>query len=295
MYPLTNSWTNYQFSGDVTGASQVKGRWTFTVYGEITAENQKVDVSNLKMEGSAAMDFDNMGMSFDFANKRLVGSLTIDESMPGGGSIAGQANILFDDDGWYFVCGGQVTMPSNPYLNNVSLALLFGDYPIQNEVPIKEIFTEYSYDGALPPAFADVIAGFYIDGKVEMPIPYVPNFEIDFVVVSAEFDAGITAGFQLGMNFTEELNTYYTGLMASIHIHAGVGASVVFGCAGVDLDYFVGIELKGQYQSNGEWFTSAEATAAITASAYAGADLPATAIARAHVPWKNGQELQVFS
>ena len=273
MYPLTNSWTNYQFTGDVTGASQVKGRWTFTVYGEITAENQKVDVSNLKMEGSEAMDFDNMGMSFDFANKRLVGSITIDESMPGGGSIAGQANILFDDDGWYFVCGGQVTMPSNPYLNNVSLALLFGDYPIQNETPIKEIFTEYSYDGALPPAFADVIAGFYIDGKVEMPIPYVPNFEIDFVVVSAEFDAGITAGFQLGMNFTEELNTYYTGLMASIHIHAGVGASVVFGCAGVDLDYFVGIELKGQYQSNGEWFTSAEATAAITASAYAGAGL----------------------
>ena len=42
MYPQTNSWTNYQFTGDVTGASKTSGKWTFTVYGEITAENQKL-------------------------------------------------------------------------------------------------------------------------------------------------------------------------------------------------------------------------------------------------------------
>lgn len=275
MYPLTNSWTNYQFTGDVVGANKTSGKWTFTVYGEITAENQKVDVDDLKMTGGgqANMDFDNMGMSYDFANRRLVGSLSIDESMPGDGSISGQANIVFDDAGWYFVCGGMVSMPSNPYVTEVSLALLFGDYPIGSEQPVKDIFKEYSYNGGLPDAFANDISGFYFDGKIEMPIPYVPNFEVDFVVVSAEFEAGITAGFQLGMNFTDALNTYYTGLAADIHVHAGVGASVVFGCAGVALDAQVGLGLAGQYSSNGEWFIIGTFEASLSASAYAGVGL----------------------
>lgn len=271
----SNSWTNYQFTGDVTGANKSSGRWTFTVYGDITAENQKVDVDDLKMGsgGSSNMNFDNMGMSYDFDNRRLVGSISIDESMPGGGSIRGQANCVYDDAGWYFVCGGQVTMPSNPYVTDVSLALLFGDYPIANEQVIKDVFTEYSYNGALPAAFASDLSGFYFDGKIEMPIPYVPNFEIDLLVVSVEFEATITAGFQLGMNFTEALNTYYTGLEAGIHVHAGVGASVVVGCAGVSVDASVLLELTGQYQSNGDWFVNGTNTNTITGTAYAGVGL----------------------
>ena len=275
MYPQNNEWTNYQFTGDVSGAEKTSGRWTFTVYGEITAENQKADVDDLKMEGGAnsAMDFDNMGMSYDFENRRLVGSVTIDESMPGGGSISGQASCVYDDAGWYFACGGQITMPSNPYVTDVSLALVFGDYPIKDEQAVKDIFTEYSFDGSLPDSLFDYITGFYFDGKIEMPIPYVPNFDVDLVVVDAEFEAGITAGFQLGMNFTAEQNTYYTGLDASIEVHAGVGVSFIHGCAGVDVNLKIALGLDGMYSSNGDWNITGYAEGDFTASAYAGGGL----------------------
>ncbi|MBK8343277.1 MAG: hypothetical protein IPL12_08175 [Bacteroidetes bacterium] len=87
--------------------------------------------------------------------------------MPGGGSISGQANIVFDDDGWYFACGGLViTMPSNPYVTSVSLALLFGDYPISNEQPIKDVFTNILMM-AVYRMHLQIISGFYFDGKLK--------------------------------------------------------------------------------------------------------------------------------
>ena len=74
-------------------------------------------------------------------------------------------------------------------ISSLSLALLFGDYPISNYQEINDVFTEYSYDGSFPYAFANNISGFYFDGKIEMPIPYVPNYELDFELANLKYNA----------------------------------------------------------------------------------------------------------
>jgi len=264
MHVNSNQWTNFIFSGDLAGTNGVSGRLTFTINGDITADNQSVNVSKIPTP------FGDLKLTYDFDKGRIIGILEIDQDLAGTGYIKGSAESVIDADGWYFCAGGKITMKGNPYIKNASTAMLFGDYPSLNDPFITQTFSEYSYNHTLPKAFQGHISGFYIDGAAEFPVPYVPNIDIDLVVVSGHASVSAGGDFSLGMNFSDAGSTIYTGSAIFVNASIGVGGSVGIACAGASFGVNVELAQKGELSSNGDWFLEGTSTLTLTGSAYAG-------------------------
>jgi hypothetical protein len=264
MHTSSGQWSNFIFSGDLAGANGVSGRLTFVVNGDITADNQSVQMDKI------ATPFGDLKLTYDFDKGRLIGILEIEQDLAGTGYIKGSAESVVDGSGWYFCAGGIITMKGNPYIKNASTAMLFGDYPSLNDPFITQIFSEYSYSHTLPAAFQSYIKGFYIDGAAEFPVPYVPNIDIDLVVVSAHASVSAGGSFSMGMNFSDEGGTFYTGAAIFVDASIGIGASVGIACAGASFGVRAEFASHGELKTNGDWYLDGSATLTLTGSAYAG-------------------------
>jgi hypothetical protein len=264
MHINSGQWSNFIFSGDLAGANGVAGRLTFVVNGDITADNQSVQMDKI------STPFGDLKLTYDFEKGRLIGLLEIEQDLAGTGYIKGSAESVFDADGWYFCAGGIITMKGNPYIKNASTAMLFGDYPSLNDPFITQCFAEYSYSHTLPVAFQSYIKGFYIDGAAEFPVPYVPNIDIDLVVVSAHASVSAGGSFSMGMNFSDEGGTFYTGAAIFVEANVGIGASVGIACAGASFGVRTEFASHGELKTNGDWYLDGSATLTLTGSAYAG-------------------------
>ena len=264
MHVNSNQWTNFVFSGDLTGANGASGRLTFTINGDITADNQSVNVSKIPTP------FGDLKLTYDFDKGRIIGLLEIEQDLAGTGFVKGSAESVIDADGWYFCAGGKITMKGNPYIKNASTAMLFGDYPSLNDPFITQTFADYSYTHSLPKAFQGHISGFYIDGAAEFPVPYVPNIDINLVVVSGHASVSAGGDFSLGMNFSDAGSTFYTGSALFVNASIGIGGSIGIACAGASFGVNVELAQKGELSSNGDWFLEGTSTLTLTGSAYAG-------------------------
>jgi len=264
MHTHSGQWSNFVFSGDLAGTNGVSGRLTFVVNGDITADNQSVQMDKI------STPFGDLKLTYDFEKGRLIGILEVEQELAGTGYIKGSAESVVDGSGWYFCAGGIITMKNNPYIKKASTAMLFGDYPSLNDPFITQIFSEYSYSHTLPAAFQSYIKGFYIDGAAEFPVPYVPNIDIDLVVVSAHASVSAGGSFSLGMNFSDEGGTFYTGAAIFVEASIGIGASVGIACAGASFGVRTDFASHGELKTNGDWYLDGSATLTLTGSAYAG-------------------------
>ncbi len=265
MYPTASSWSMYKFSGKVEGASSISGGLTFNVYGNISASDQKVSMDNF------ATPFGNLSLTYDYAQSRLVGNLDVNQDMGTGGSVHANVECLFDNQGWYFVAGGTITMPNNPYIKSANSAVLFGNYPNTASIPsINTVFTNYAYTHAVPSEFNN-LKGFVTNCVSTFPPPDIPSFDLDLVVVSGSLSVDVTAGFQSGLNFTPDKDFVFTvGNLYGVHAHAGVGGSVGLVCAGASLDVTSTFSTAGTLSTSGAWEVMGNASLALTGSAYAG-------------------------
>lgn len=259
-----NKWSFMTMTGDLEGTKGASGKLSFTIKGDIVASNQQIGVKNF------SSPFGNIGMIYNFEKNRMEGSMETIQDFPGGGKIEGTTNLIIGNGGWYFLSGGKITMPNNPYVKEASTGILIGDYDISGESAVIEVFNQYSYEGKLPQDFAHQISGFYITGMVQVPLPYVPDVNIDLVVVQGEFSIKAGGSFSLGMNFTDEGNIYYTGMAVFIKANAGVGGWVVVACAKVSFGAKVEVGLKGQYKSDGSWFVEGGPTITLSGSVRVG-------------------------
>ena len=264
MHVSSGQWSNFIFSGDLTGANGVAGKLTFVVNGDITAKDQSVQMDKI------STPFGDLKLTYDFDKGRLVGILEIEQEIAGTGYIKGSAESVVDADGWYFCAGGILTIKNNPYIKSMSTALLFGDYPSLNDPFITQTFAEYSYTHSLPQAFQGQIKGFYIDGAATFPVPYIPDIDIDLVVVSGHVSVSAGGDFSLGMNFADAGTTIYTGAAVFINASIGIGGSVGIACAGASFGVNVEVAQQGELKSNGDWYLEGTNTLTLTGSAYAG-------------------------
>jgi hypothetical protein len=264
MHVGSDQWSNFIFSGDLTGANGVAGKLTFVVNGDITAEGQAVQMDKI------STPFGDLKLTYDFDKGRLIGILEIEQELAGTGYIKGSAESVVDADGWYFCAGGMITIKNNPYFKNMSTAMLFGDYPSLNDPFITQTFAEFSYTHALPSAFQGQIKGFYIDGAATFPVPYVPDIDIDLVVVSGRASVSVGGNFSLGLNFADEGTTIYTGAAVFVNAVIGIGGSVGIACAGASFGVNVEVAQQGELKSNGNWYLEGTSTLTLTGSAYAG-------------------------
>ena len=263
MIVVDTRWDNFHFAGDLTGTTGMSGRLAFKVSGDIYADDEAVDVKNIETP------FGDLALSYDFSKAQLRGHLSFDKELGSSGRAQGAAEFMVGDGGWYFAGGATLEMKDNPYIKKANMAMVFADYSIGSEPYVRSIFETYSYFKKLPSAFND-LTGFFIDGSAEIPAPYVPDVDIDLVVVSGRLTVRAGGDFNLGMNFSDGPNYYRTGAELYVTGHAGIGGSIGVACAGASFDAKLTVNALGEYYSNGDWFVNASSTLRLTGSAYAG-------------------------
>lgn len=239
----TEEWKNFSFSGKMEGFKGMQGdtKKTFTVYGSITANNERVSVKNIPT------GFGNIGITYDIANSRFIGDLQLDKQI-GAMYISGTANFVVDGGGWYFLAGGAVQTPG---IGALSAGLMIGDYNTMPEETAKKLM-QYAYDKNIPPSFKNKISGFFFTGMKELPVINIPNYSIDLGVISASFGAQAGLDARLWMGFDQAGNEYGIGAMVFAHAYLN-GASIT--CTKFSADARAELGIKGVYQSANGMFS----------------------------------------
>ena len=190
-------------------------RKTFIIHGNITADNESIEVKNIPS------GFGGIGLTFDYANARMTGTMVIDQDFSGM-QVRGLAELLVDRDGWYFLCGGDLTTPG---LGNLQAGLLIGDYVIMTD-HVAATLMSFAYDQNVPPSFQNGISGFFFTGRKSIP---------QFTVPHEEFDLGI-------------------GVMAFINAHflmSSVSCTSIAGEAAVELGAQGTLDTAGNFDLSG--------------------------------------------
>jgi hypothetical protein len=190
--PAVADWNKFVFAGDLQGVKGMTGdtRKTFTIHGDITADGQKAEVE------SFPTPFGNLAMVYDYPNGRMTGNLQIDQSY-GAVKLQGLANLLIDASGWYFLSGGDATVPG---FGNLQAGILIGDYTGM-PASVTQTLLQFAYDKSVPPGLQSGVSGFFVTGRKDLPQFSVPDAGFDLGVVSAHFGGETGLDGRLWMDF----------------------------------------------------------------------------------------------
>jgi hypothetical protein len=243
-------WRPLSFGGDLRNAKGAGGSLSFTVQGDLVADEQEITVANIPGPFSGISNF-----TYDFANKRFTGIIDFGRTLAGGASFNASAEVLFDQSGWYLLGLGSVAVPSPSMGGDASVFI--GSYKVNQDIinkfiPNSRVYQLFGEPPANFPALNQQFSGFYIEGGVHLPIPVLPQFEFDLGLISAQLSHEIGADIRMSMNFTEA-NTYHMGVSIYGRITAGVGASMGVVCASSTVTGKGLISADGLYSSNGSW------------------------------------------
>ena len=207
-------WDYFRYEGDVTESTfaGASGRMKFTILGDL-----KVDDAGIKLSG---MDtpFGIGSMTYDFDQKALIGTLSIDRTY-GPVHIIGDAQARFDANGWYFVGGGALTAPGP--ISQLQAGILFADYAPSGSDEIKNKFAQYTYNGNMPQIFSNGIKGFYFCGSASLPVPVLPTFDVDLIVCHGWFKPIYGGNFGFGGNFRPNGTTFQVDAKVFVALSLG--------------------------------------------------------------------------
>lgn len=246
---FASSWTTH-FAGHMDIPDQAAGDLSFGVSGAgVDVNTSGFQVHNI------GTPFGNVTILLNAPQQRLEGSLQVDQEIASGAYAHGTAELAISgrpgDRYWYFFTGANIEL-SSPHLEGTA-ALLLGNAHLQGD--ILNSFSKYSTKG-VPPAFY-AIDGFFLDGKVVIPIPVCPSGGFDIGVASVAVWCDAWGDVRLGMNFREH-NTYHVGLQSGFDVGARGGVSLG-ACISVsgEAKYEQGAE--GEYRSDGAWYVLGDA------------------------------------
>lgn len=247
---LGASWST-AFQSTLDLPNQVNGPMAFSVAGAgVTVGSAGLSVKNL------ATPFGNMSITLNMPEERIEGSVQFDQQLAAGATATGTAQLAISGKPsnryWYFFAGANFQL-SSPTLGGTA-ALVIGNATLNGDV--LNSFASYSTKG-VPPAFR-TIQGFFLDGKVLMPIPICPSGGVDIGVASVAVWCDVWGDVRLGMNFGEH-NLYHVGLQGGADVGAK-GAVSLGACISVSgsASYAQGIE--GEYRSDGAWYVLGDAS-----------------------------------
>ncbi|MES2373938.1 MAG: hypothetical protein V4557_15265 [Bacteroidota bacterium] len=283
---VNNDWDILSYSGFMeSNASSDKGieklYVTFKILGDVS-----VDAKEAKMEGIST-PFGQMKMVFDFAAKRMVGTLVVDKVMIGMNSITGTVETLFDPDGFYVAGGGTaVVSVGNPIADGTyNLGFMVGSYPVNSSSNLWKVVNAYKQAEVKNDCYVNNLGGrlkgFYF--TVDRVL-FDESFEFDFILVSGYVQGKALVGADFWLNFSDGVNL---GIAVKVFAHAAAGMSACTGTSlsgqatakvGVQMDYAnnkaslnaqIDISFSAQV-SQSLLFTKLSASKSIGASASAG-------------------------
>ncbi|WP_276482611.1 carboxypeptidase-like regulatory domain-containing protein [Paraflavitalea pollutisoli] len=278
MWVTNNQWNNLYITGDMPesmGFTADGKRMRFDVLGALQVNNQKVKLK--KMEAP----IEGLNMSYDMANHRLMGNLSFDNKA-GSMAISGDAELVVDRYGYYFMSGGAMDM-SNPSVRG-SAFLLFGNYKhlsSDRQSAIEDMLKEYSYYfrqlNEMPRGYTQLqqLDGFFFEAGAEIPVPGVPNFDIDLGLVDAALEVTVGGDVRLGINFGST-TTYNMGMGIFVNAYFRLGVSAIHACAGVEVGVRAGVDADGTYNTNGNYNLAVTGYIRLEGRVYAGGGLVCT-------------------
>lgn len=232
-----NDWDYFTFNGIMNGVNGMEGdkKKTFTIYGDINADNQSVKVKNIDT------GFGSINITYDFPHSRMIGNMEINKSFSGL-TLHGMANLLVDGSGWYFLAGGQIETPG---IGGFQAGIMIGDY---NVMPpdVTDKIMQFAYDKTIPSGFSNHISGMFITGRKSIPVIDIPDVSIDLWILSARLgiDAGLDA--RLWMAFNDAGNEFGIGAMAFAHAYF-IASSIT--CTSLSADARAELGAKGSYNT----------------------------------------------
>jgi hypothetical protein len=233
----SSTWEQFRFQGDVESDEGISGKIAFVVKGDMVTDigNQQVSVKNIEVP------FGQLSVTYDFALKRMQGSIVLDASVPNAYTLAGSADVRFDPQGWFFTAYGSVGL----YNPNITFAvgIVFGKYPnISNISEIQSKFAASQWKPEVPaemrqiPSAYNNLKGFYFLGEATNFLGItLPQIDVDLdPVVSCSVSAYYGMALSLGMTFAG--STQFTvGAAAFLGVDASIGGSIGVLCAGGSL------------------------------------------------------------
>ncbi|WAC13137.1 hypothetical protein [Dyadobacter pollutisoli] len=185
-------WELLKFSGIPQGFTKMldedeKNRLSFTAYGEIKAEGQKI-----KLDG---IDTGMGGLSlvYDHENKRLTGSMQLSNIPvpPTMTFVNGMAQVRLDANGFYVVASGE--LQDVPLIVPVTMraGLMLGVYNSPDLGDAKHVLFANSHRNELPCSFTSGFKGIYATG--EIPVPVISSFKYELSVPGV-------GGYKVGMD-----------------------------------------------------------------------------------------------
>lgn len=252
----------------LTGGAKVESGWKTVVGGQLDVNNGQVS-GKISLEvagsdvsiGSAGLSVKNISTPFgdlkltiNFPESRVDGALQFNTDLAAGAHANGAAELAISGKPgnryWYFFGGADFAL-STPHLGGVA-ALLVGDAQLSGALLDK--FASYSNKG-VPESFHD-IEGFFLGGKIEVPIPSCPNGAFDVGIANVAVWCTGWGDLQFGMNFNSN-NVYHIGV--EVGVEAGAkGGGGLGACLHVSGKAKVHAGMVGAYRSDGAWFVQGD-------------------------------------
>ncbi len=283
-----NDWTNFVFSGDLTGANSASSRLTFVVSGDWVADSQQIGVKDV------STPFGDVRCVYNFKKKQLEGSLHIDKDI-GAAKLIGDAELIIDGH-WYFVARAKLSFQSS-WVDTIQAGILIGDHEVVDTM--KNFFKDYSYyyqtRKKFPPSFPTKLNGFWFEGNLAINV-LIPSFGFDLKIIAFVLQLSSCGGdLRVGMQFNDnyDLTSFSIGLDVYVKAQILGGVSIAVGCAGISATGILDMGFDCTYANSGDWTIDGNAFIKIIGSAYVGGGLDCDAACGGDLCWKTDVNVDV--
>ena len=242
-----SEWNNFSFEGDLfglEGIADAKKHMNFTVKGDLVADNQKVGVKNLAVDGLGSGS-----ITYDFGQKALIGNLHIEQDLSNC-HLSSDVDLKFGGGDWYVFGSAIATNIQNSPVSSGKCGFFVGKGTISGN--IQNVLAQYFYKNVLPDPFPKgSYTGALFCTEAAVPVPIIPQININLdPIVHCTLEHAIHLNSYTGISLGYPKISYDLGGQAYVYIHAGAGASVGIACCGADLSATGGAGVYGHIDLN---------------------------------------------
>lgn len=196
----------------------------FKVLGDVSVDGSGAKMNNVETS------FGKLTMIFDFPNKKLMGTLKMQDVKLGTNTVNGTVETLFEPKGFYVAGGGTVQVNvGNPIADGTyNLGFMIGSYPLNSDSdPLWKTVTAYKQPEVTNNCYVGKLKGrlkgFYMTAD---RIVLDKSADFDFILVSGYVRAKAIIGADMYANFSGETTM---GVAVQIYAHGAAGMSAITG------------------------------------------------------------------
>ena len=226
MHVVDSDWSTLTFSGLMssnkpsTQGSIKECATDFEVKGDISANSKELTVSDIDT------GFGSMTQTFDFANKRLIGTLKIKSELTLGSIILHKGTIetCFDPQGFYVAGGASAFIPAGLLAGDYNLGFMAGFYPLTDHLwSTTNSYIDQSVVDKCYKAATQKLGGLYFACNREI---LNKSFDFDFIIASGYVKAVALIGGDFYVNVS---NGWKIGGRGYVHAYVSAGLSACTG------------------------------------------------------------------